>query len=179
MIKKTICNYCGKRIFVEVPSINANTTGCTCNDCVPETSRARNGIDESTYTEPKFFYCMRKHRERAKELHGLKCPQNERAIQICINDNTTNNRVAIELPNGFKLVAEKSTDPLYSREMHIGIVDADGVWCQDLAIVRSSYQHNDGIVAWNDERFDVLVYGDKGNEDYTNKFTIGLYRESE
>ncbi len=64
MIKKTICYYCGKRIFVEVPSINANTDGCTCNDCVPETSRARNGIDESTYTEPEFFYRLRKRREK-------------------------------------------------------------------------------------------------------------------
>lgn len=55
MIKAIACGYCGKRIFVEVPNRYASTAGCTCNDCVSPRSMARNGIDESTYTEPVFY----------------------------------------------------------------------------------------------------------------------------
>jgi len=68
MIKATVCGYCGKRIFVEVPNRYVNTAGCTCNDCVSPRSAARNGIDESTYTEHEFFYRLRKHKERVKKL---------------------------------------------------------------------------------------------------------------
>ncbi len=95
-----------------------------------------------------------------------------------MTENTTN-RIEIELPNGYKLVAEQNTDPQYSREMFVGIVDADGMWNQNLAVIRSSYRYDGDNVVWNDEQFDVLVYGDKDNEDFTDDFTVGLYRESE
>ena len=88
-------------------------------------------------------------------------------------------RIEIALPNGYKLVAERNTDPQYDREMFIGIVDPDGVWHQDLAVVRSDYSIDDGKIVWDDKKFEVLVYGDKGNEDFTDAFTIGLYEEEE
>ncbi len=94
-------------------------------------------------------------------------------------DEITINRLEIELSNGLKLVAEQNPDPQYSKELFIGIVNADGVWCQDLAIVRSSYRYDGDNVVWNNEQFDVLVYGDKDNEDFTDDFTVGLYDESE
>lgn len=93
--------------------------------------------------------------------------------------DTKVNRIEIELPNGYKLVAEQNTDPQYSREMFIGIVDHAGVWHQDLAVVRSDYSIDDGEIVWDDKKFEVLVYGDKGNEDFTDAFTIGLYEEEE
>ena len=35
----------------------------------------------------------------------------------------------------------------------------------------------DGNVKWDDEEFDVIVYADKDDDDYTHKFTVGLYRD--
>lgn len=87
------------------------------------------------------------------------------------------NRIVIELLNGYKLVAEQNPDPSYNREICIGIIDKNGVWHQDLAVIRSSYSIDGDEVVWNDKRFDVLVYGNKDDEDFTNDFSIGLYEE--
>lgn len=87
------------------------------------------------------------------------------------------NRIAIQLPNGFQLVVEKNPDNNFSREFFIGITDEDGVWWQDLAVVRSAYEiGNDLKPNWKDDKFDVLVYSDEHNEDYTHEFTVGLYK---
>lgn len=94
-------------------------------------------------------------------------------------DDTKVKRIEIELPNGYKLVAEQNADPHYSREMFIGIVGANGAWHQDLAVVRSSYHKDGDKVVWDDKQFDVLVYGSEGNEDFTEEFTVGLYEETE
>lgn len=91
-------------------------------------------------------------------------------------DNTVN-RIEIELPNGYKLVAEQNPDSGYNREMFVGIVDGDGVWHQDLAIVRNSYHYEGGRIVWDDNKFEVLVYGDSNNEDFTNKFAVDMYQE--
>lgn len=85
------------------------------------------------------------------------------------------NKIDIPLPNGFHLVAEQNTDPMYANEIFIGITDGNGVWWQDLAIVRNAYQYEGDAVVWKDEEFDVLVYSDKDNEDFTHDFTVGLY----
>lgn len=85
------------------------------------------------------------------------------------------NRITIPLQNGFSLVAERNSDPNYSREIFIGIIDKSGVWCQDLAIVRNSYTYDSNWdVNWKDGEFDVLVYSDENNEDFTHDFTIGM-----
>lgn len=86
------------------------------------------------------------------------------------------NRIVIHLPNGFDLVAEQNTDPKYSNEIFIGITDGNGVWWQDLAIVRNAYTYNNNLdVEWKDEEFEVLVYSDKDNEDFTHDFSIGIH----
>lgn len=89
------------------------------------------------------------------------------------------NRIVIELPNGYKLVAEQNSDPSYSREIFIGIMDNNGVWHQDLAIIRNSYSINGDEIVWNDKQFDVLVYGDKDDEDFTDDFSVELYVEKD
>lgn len=87
-----------------------------------------------------------------------------------------NNRISIPLSNGFYLVAERNTDPNYNREIFIGITDGNGVWWQDLAVVRNAYKYDHDLnVIWKDEEFDVLVYADKDNEDFTHDFTVGLH----
>lgn len=51
------CQYCGKEIVVDVPDdvnkTNPNLSGFSCNECVPENSAARDGINESIYIEAK------------------------------------------------------------------------------------------------------------------------------
>ena len=85
-------------------------------------------------------------------------------------------KVNIDLSNGFKLVAEKNSDPAYANEIFVGITDGNGVWWQDLAVIRQAYKYDsDGSVKWSDEEFEVMVYTDKDNEDYTHKFSIGLF----
>lgn len=88
-----------------------------------------------------------------------------------------NNRITIPLQNGYNLVAEQNSDPDYSREIFIGIMDKNGVWYQDLAIVRNAYTYNNLDVEWKDDEFEVLVYSDKDNEDFTDDFSIGIYHE--
>ena len=80
----------------------------------------------------------------------------------------------------FKLVVEQNSDPNYDKEVFIGVEDKDGVWCQDLAVVRNAYTYDDHLnVWWKEDEFEVLVWGDKDDEDFTQKFTIGLYKEEQ
>lgn len=90
------------------------------------------------------------------------------------------NKFFIQFPNGYRLVAKQNQDPNYSNEIIIGIVDSNGMWHQDLAIVRGSCRYGDDCKAIpNGEEFEVLVYADEHYEDYTNHFKIGLYHDDE
>lgn len=94
--------------------------------------------------------------------------------------NNKENKVEIELPNGYKLVAEQNTGSDYPYEMYVGIVAPGGGWIQDLVTVRNSYKHNeDREVEWSDDSFDVFVFGNKDDEDYTEEFQIGLWKGCE
>jgi hypothetical protein len=87
-------------------------------------------------------------------------------------------RIEIPLQNGYKLVAEQNTDPNFSHELFVGITDGNGVWWQDLVIVRPAYAVRDNPfhpVEVNEDKFDVMVYSDAYNEDYTDKFQVDLY----
>lgn len=104
----------------------------------------------------------------------------ELAIDILEERLRGDNRISIDLENGFRLVAEQGADPNYNREMFIFIEKENGVICQDLAVVRNAYEYYDDYdVKWKDDVYEVLVYGDENNEDYTGRFEIGRYRSSE
>ena len=66
MVLKTKCVYCGKVIFVSVPTKNANSDAdvCTCKKKKKKNSTARNGIEESPYTECPVTYKLRKLAEK-------------------------------------------------------------------------------------------------------------------
>lgn len=49
------------------------------------------------------------------------------------------NRITIELPKGLKLVAEQNIDPEYQNEIYVGIETPDGIWHQDLVVIRNAY----------------------------------------
>lgn len=89
-----------------------------------------------------------------------------------------NKRIAINLPNGFRLVAEQNQDPEFRNEIYVGIETDDGVFYQDLAVIRNAYSIDENLRAvWSPDMLEVLVYADKNCEDYTNKFHININRE--
>ena len=89
-----------------------------------------------------------------------------------------NNRIEIELGNGYKLVAEQNTGD-YDKEVFVGIVAPFGGWHQDLVCVRPTYKYDNDIPVWNPEQFDVLVWGDVNNDDFTENHIIDMYHEPE
>lgn len=78
----------------------------------------------------------------------------------------------IPIGNGVNLVAEKSTDPSFPKEIYVGLCTDEDVWVQNLAIIRQKYEIKDNEVNYIDEIFQVLVYADDESEDYTNIFEI-------
>ena len=94
-----------------------------------------------------------------------------------------NNRIEINLGNGLKLVAERNTISDFDREIFIGI-EKDGVWTQDLALVRPSYKWKPTLVEyseleWRDDLFDVLVWRNDKDVSFTEEFEIKRYEEEE
>lgn len=87
--------------------------------------------------------------------------------------------IFIPVGNGYYLVAEQNTDPSFSKEIFVGITDGNGVWWQDLAVIRPAYDYgadnNSLKPVWKSDKFEVLVYSDENNEDYTHDFSVGLY----
>ena len=80
------------------------------------------------------------------------------------------NELKIVLPNGYKLVAERSTNPDFPNEIYVYIEDAGGGVAQDLTLVK--YDEISKLFA-------IYVWGDENSEDYTEKYTVGIYEESE
>jgi hypothetical protein len=90
-----------------------------------------------------------------------------------------NKRIVINLSNGFRLVAEQSQDPEFRNEIYVGIETDDGVYYQDLAVIRNAYSINENLrVVWNPDILEVLVYADKNDEDYTNKYSVGIREDT-
>lgn len=90
-----------------------------------------------------------------------------------------NERIAIDLPNGLKLVAEQNQDPDFPNEIFVGIENGDGVWLQDLAVIRNAHSTNNIFgVAWHSNLMEVLVYADKDDEDYTDKYAIDIRKDT-
>ena len=79
-----------------------------------------------------------------------------------------NKKISIDL--GFaKLVAEVNIDPNV-REIVVSL-EKDGVWSQDLAIVR---QKEDFQTETYEKKIEVLLYEDETTEDYTSKKEINI-----
>ena len=83
--------------------------------------------------------------------------------------------IKIPVGNGINIVAEQGTDSSFPREIYIGLVNDNDMWLQDLAIVRQAYNLSSGDDdggEYIDGKYQVLVFSDKDNEDYTHKFDI-------
>lgn len=85
--------------------------------------------------------------------------------------------IRISLGNGFVLAVDCGVDSSYPNEVYIGLMK-DGVWWQDLAIVRQPYSYRaDGKIVFDPAGCEVLVYADKDNEDFTDEFYVGIHEE--
>lgn len=83
-------------------------------------------------------------------------------------------KIKIPVGNGAYLVAEAGCSD-FPREIYIGLVNDNDMWLQDLAIVRQTYNlpsSDDENIRYVDGEYQVLVFADKDNEDYTHKFDI-------
>ena len=97
------------------------------------------------------------------------------------------NRFEIPCENGITLVAERNPDPLYDREIYLFLMDTNTKEVtQGIAIVRQAFKTKNtnhvlddyDQTQWTD-KFEVLVYSDKDNEDYTHRFLIDRYEYKE
>lgn len=85
-----------------------------------------------------------------------------------------NNRIEIDL--GFATLAvDKSIDPYSPREIYVSL-EKNGLLLQDLVIITQKERYEEGELVY-EEGIRVLVYADENNEDYTNEFNIGIYKE--
>lgn len=82
-----------------------------------------------------------------------------------------------------KIVAEiyNNNGPEIPPELCIYLQDEDGAMIQDICLVRPHYDYikTSGEFETNNNFVDCLVWGDSDDEDYTNKFTIGIHEWEE
>ena len=89
------------------------------------------------------------------------------------------NKIVIPLDNGFKLIAEQNSDSEFNKEIFIGIENDAGMYYQDLVIVRPAYHFEEDSVKFESDKFELLVFGDENNEDFTDLFSVPLHKENE
>jgi len=88
------------------------------------------------------------------------------------------NKISIQLSNNYKLIAEQNTGE-FDKELFIGIEDETGRYHQDLVIVRPTYKFENNDVVFGSDKFEILVFGEADKEDFTDKYTVPLYKEDE
>ena len=75
-------------------------------------------------------------------------------------------KIIIDLPNGDQMVAEKCEHA--GGQIAIGIMH-DGCWVQDLTVVETAIDEHS---KYAEDKFNVYVFGNEYNEDYTECFEI-------
>ena len=91
-------------------------------------------------------------------------------------------KLIIQLGNK-KIVAEiyNNNGPEIPPELCVYLEDEDGAIIQDICLVRPHYEYNkqSGYFDTDNELVDCLVWGNSDEEDYTDKFVIGIHEEEE
>lgn len=94
------------------------------------------------------------------------------------------NKFTIQLGK-YKIVAEVNDMdlplPSIPAELFVYIEDEDGRIIQDICVVRPHYEIDRKTMEFKtyDDFVDCLVWGESGNEDYTDKHVIAVYEEEE
>jgi len=87
-------------------------------------------------------------------------------------------KIEIVLSDGYKLIAERNTGE-FDQELYVGIERPDGLYMQDLAVIRPTYKLENNDVKFGSDKFQVLVYANNKTEDYSDEFTIERVQEDE
>lgn len=83
----------------------------------------------------------------------------------------------------YKIIAEidDSNMPDIPPEMCIYLMNDEQQIAQDICLVRPHYgiKHDDNCIRFETDvdKIDCIVWGDSGNDDYTDKHVINVYRE--
>jgi hypothetical protein len=92
------------------------------------------------------------------------------------------NKLIIQLGNK-KIVAEiyDNNGPEIPPELCVFLEDEDGTIIQDICLVRPHYDINRKTKEFETDAdfVDCLVWGDSDDEDYTDKFVIGIHEWEE
>ena len=88
------------------------------------------------------------------------------------------------IPFGDKKIVTEINDnnlPEIPIELNVYLTYSDGKIIQDICLVRPHYDYicSKGEFETDDNFVDCLVWGDSDDEDYTNKYVIGVYEEEE
>ena len=94
--------------------------------------------------------------------------------KIGLQERKDFDNVSIPVGDNLYLCAEINPDKDY-REIYVGTKEASGCWRQDLAVVRQKYHYGDNLAVVQDEQFEVLVYADETQEDFTNRFVVNRW----
>lgn len=92
------------------------------------------------------------------------------------------NKLVIPFGN-HKIVAEINDNnlPEIPIELNVYLTDSDGCIIQDVCLVRPHYDYirSKEEFKTDNDFVDCLVWGESGNEDYTEKHVIGVWEEDE
>ena len=83
----------------------------------------------------------------------------------------------IDMGRDLRMVAERGIGGNWDREVCISIINKDGVYIQDLALIRNMYVLGYDDPEWIDDMFEVFVWANESSEDYTDGFVIPLRQE--
>lgn len=89
------------------------------------------------------------------------------------------NKIEIPLDNGYKLVAEQNTDSEFNKEIYIGIETPSGVFFQDICTIRPTYSFLGEHVVFDSDKFEMLIYGDAENDDFTQQVIVPLRKDND
>lgn len=92
------------------------------------------------------------------------------------------NKLEIQLGE-YKIVAEVNdlNTPDIPPELNVYLVDKHGCITQDICLVRPHHSLNRETMQWTtrNDFVDCLVWGESGDEDYTDRHVIAVYEEEE
>ena len=105
----------------------------------------------------------------------LKLREEEVAAKTVHKVSTADGKLRIQMEDGNSLVAEINEDPQY-REIFVYVEGPKSV--QDICLARQAYAYNkQGKPEFLPEQFEVAVWGNEDDEDFTEEFLIPLHKE--